>query len=104
MFIEGGEMTAKIRLVVPEAPSPDGAAHAVHERPLDKRGIRLGVLDNSKGNADHLLRFMVEHVKSEVPIQSIVLLRKATVNEPARADMLDQLAREADVVVSAMAD
>ena len=97
-------MTTKLLLVVPEAPAPRAIAAAVDERRINDRGIRLGVLDNSKGNADHLLRFMVEHVKAAVPIESLVLLRKATVNEPARAEMLDQLAKEADVVVSAMAD
>jgi hypothetical protein len=97
-------MTAKVRLVVPEAPAPRIRAAAVRERRVAKGGIRLGVLDNSKGNADHLLRFMVEDLKSAVAIESIVSLRKATVNEPARADMLDRLAKEADVVVSAMAD
>lgn len=96
-------MTLKVTLVVPEAPAPGGAA-AVDQRRIDKRGIRLGVLDNSKGNADHLLGFMLERVKREVPIESVVLLRKATVNQPATSDTLDRLARESDVVVTAMAD
>jgi hypothetical protein len=96
-------MARKVLLVVPTAPASDGTAK-VDERRIDKRGIRLGVLDNSKGNADHLLRFMLERVKAEVAVESVVLLRKVTVNLPAPADMLDQLAREADVVVTAMAD
>ena len=74
------------------------------ERRIDKRGIRLGVLDNSKGNADHLLRFIVDGVKSAVPVASVVTLRKDSVSLPAPADILDRLTREADVVVSAMAD
>src|SRR3954469_20104263 len=97
-------MARKIQLVVPEAPAPVGAA-TIEERKIDKRGIRLGVLDNSKGNADHLLRFMVDQLKAaNVPIRSVVSLRKASVSLPAPAEILDQLAREADVVVSAMAD
>jgi hypothetical protein len=96
-------MTTKILLVVPEAPAPDAAA-TVQTRSIDRRGIRLGVLDNGKGNADHLLRFMVERARAAVPVESVVLLRKAAVNLPASAEILDQLAREADVVVSAMAD
>jgi hypothetical protein len=96
-------MAQKIRLVVPEAPAPDAEA-VVDERRIDKRGIRLGVLDNSKGNADHLLKFIVDAVKSVVPVTSVVTLRKASVSLPAPADILDRLAGEADVVVSAMAD
>src|SRR5687768_7769893 len=44
-------MAGKIVLVVPEAPAPAFDA-VIKERAIDKRGIRLGVLDNSKGNAD----------------------------------------------------
>ena len=94
---------AKIQLVVPEAPSPAAAA-LVSERRIEKTGIRLGVLDNSKGNADHLLRFIVEAVQSQVPVSSVVSLRKSSVSLPAPGEILDQLTAEADVVVSAMAD
>ena len=96
-------MAKKVLLVVPEAPAPAGKA-LVDERRIEKKGIRLGVLDNSKGNADHLLKFIVEGVKSAVPVASVVSLRKASVSLPAPGDILDQLTGEADVVVSAMAD
>ena len=69
-----------------------------------KSGLRLGVLDNSKGNADHLLRFIVEGVKAAVPVASVVSLRKESVSLPATGPLLDRLAAEADLVVSAMAD
>ena len=96
-------MANKVVLVVPEAPAPAGEA-VVKERAIAKGGIRLGVLDNSKGNADHLLKFIIDSVKGVVPVASVVSLRKASVSLPAPNEMLDQLAREADVVVSAMAD
>ena len=96
-------MAKKTLLVVPEAPAPGGAA-SVDERHIAKRGIRLGVLDNSKGNADHLLRFIVDSVKAQVDVASVVSLRKASVSLPAPGEILDQLTKEADVVVSAMAD
>ena len=93
----------KTFLVVPDAP-PEAVAHVKASRTLGDKGIRLGVLDNSKGNADHLLKFIVEAVKGAVPVASVVSLRKASVSLPAPKDILDQLAKEADVVVSAMAD
>ena len=96
-------MARKTLLVVPEAPTPGGIA-TVDERRIAKGGIRLGVLDNSKGNADHLLRFIVDRVKARIDVSSVVSLRKASVSLPAPAEILDQLAKEADVVVSAMAD
>ena len=94
---------SKIVLVVPEAPAPAQAV-AAESRKAGKSGLRLGVLDNSKGNADHLLRFIVEGVKAALPVASVVMTRKGSVSLPAPADVLDQLTREADFVVSAMAD
>ncbi len=96
-------MATKVTLVVPEAPPP-AASTVVNERRLGRTGIRLGVLDNSKGNADHLLRFIVEGLKESVPVASVVSLRKSSVSLPAPSDILDKLTGEADVVVSAMAD
>jgi hypothetical protein len=96
-------MAEKVLLVVPEAPAPATTA-SIDERRIGKEGVRLGVLDNSKGNADHLLRFIVETVKTNIPVTSVVSLRKASVSLPAPPEILDKLAREADIVVSAMAD
>ena len=79
---------------------PSGAV----QRRLSGEGLRVGVLDNSKGNADHLLRFVVEGMKSVLPVKSVVSLRKDSVSLPAPDGILDQLTREADFVVSAMAD
>jgi hypothetical protein len=96
-------MANKVVLVIPEAPAPGGTA-VVNERRIDGKGIRLGVLDNSKGNADHLLNFIVASVKSMVPVESVVMTRKGSVSLPAPAEILDRLTAEADVVVSAMGD
>jgi hypothetical protein len=94
---------SKVLLVVPEAPLP-AAAVTAGQRKAGKSGLRLGVLDNSKGNADYLLKFIVEGVKAVVPLASVVSLRKDSVSLPAPGTILDQLAAEADLVVSAMAD
>jgi len=96
-------MMGKVILVVPEAPvSATGVA--AESRKAGKSGLRLGVLDNSKGNADYLLKFIVEGVTAAVPVASVVSLRKGNNSLPAPGGILDQLAAEADIVVSAMAD
>jgi hypothetical protein len=94
---------AKIFLVVPDAPVED-VAQLKSSRTLGNRGIRLGVLDNSKGNADHLLNLIVEGVKKEFTVDSVVMKRKPASSGPATDQVLDELAKEADVVISAMAD
>jgi hypothetical protein len=93
----------KIFLVVPDAPMED-VAQLKTSRKLGAGGIRLGVLDNSKGNADHLLKLIVEGVKKEYKVDSVVVKRKPASSRPATDQMLDELAKEADLVISAMAD
>ncbi len=96
-------MNSKVKLVVPEAPVPATAA-ARAPRKFAQGGLRLGILDNSKGNADHLLKFIVAGVKELMPVSSVVMLRKDSVSLPAPNHILDRLAAEADFVVSAMGD
>lgn len=93
----------KIFLVVPDAPV-EKAEQLNANRTLGESGIRLGILDNTKGNADHLLNMIIEGVKKEFKVVSVVMTRKAASSRPAPDAILDQLAREADLVVSAMAD
>jgi hypothetical protein len=96
-------MAGKVLMVSPEAPAEEGEKSTTARRMLTG-GIRLGVLDNSKGNADHLLKFIVDGLREALPIKSVVSLRKLSVSIPAPAEIMDQLTREADLVVSAMGD
>ena len=96
-------MNQQVTLIVPEAPTP-ASGTLVAQRRIEKRGIRLGVIDNSKGNADHLLAMVVEGVRAALPVASVVSLRKGNASVPAPREILDRLTAEADFVVSAMAD
>lgn len=96
-------MKNMVLMVSPEAPAEQGKASEVATRRLSG-GIRLGILDNSKGNADHLLNFLVDGLKAALPIASVVTLRKDSVSIPAPGPILDRLAAEADLVISAMGD
>jgi hypothetical protein len=87
---------------VPDAPVEE-VAQLKTSRKLTG-GIRLGVLDNSKANADHLLKLIVDGVKKEYQVDSVVVKRKPASSRPATEAMLDELAEEADLVISAMAD
>jgi hypothetical protein len=93
----------KTFIVVPEAPIEE-AAQLEPGRKLGRGGIRLGVLDNSKANADYLLELLVEGVKKELDVASVLVKRKPASSRPASDEILDTLANETDIVVSAMAD
>lgn len=98
-------MNPTIRLVIPAAPVPGQTTGTqAAQRHIGSKGIRLGVLDNSKGNADHLLQMIVDGVRAQVPLASVVFARKPFVSMAAPPETLDKLAEEADVVISAMAD
>lgn len=96
-------MVGKVFLFSPEAP-PQQQEGPGEQRKIKQGGIRLGTLDNTKGNADHLLNFIVEGIKKLVPVASVVALSKNNPSTPAPANVLDQLALEADIVISAMGD
>ncbi len=92
----------KIFLVVPDAPLEETVQLKANRKITG--GIRLGVLDNSKANADHLLKLIVDGVKKDFKVDSVVYKRKPASSRPATDEMLDELAKEADLVISAMAD
>ena len=69
-----------------------------------QRGLRLGVLDNSKSNADHLLARVVEGIRAALLVTSVLSLRKPNASSPASSDILDQFAGASDFVIGAMAD
>ena len=98
-------MNQNIRLVIPVAPVPVQTSDAqVTQRSISDKGIRLGVLDNSKGNADHRLKMFGAGVRAQMPLASVTFARKPYVSMAAPTETLDKLALEADVVISAMAD
>ena len=93
---------AKVRVIIPEAPA--GIAAAAPARKLDPRRLRVGVLDNSKNNADRLLDRVLEGWRAAMDIASVVRLRKEIAAIPAPQDLLARLENEADIVLTAMAD
>ena len=96
-------MTQKVFLISPEAPLHQFAGPGDVRR-IKAGGIRLGTLDNTKGNADHLLAFVVENLQKVLAISSVTVLRKNNPSTPAPRPVLDRLAAECDFVVSAMGD
>ena len=92
-----------MKIISPEAPAPAAQAPQAH-RARQGAGLRLGLLDNSKSNADHLFKFLVDGIRAAMPIAAIVSLRKPLPSLAADSGVIEQLAAEADLVVSAMAD
>jgi hypothetical protein len=95
---------AKILLGVPVEVSERKSAAATTTRIVSRQGLRLGLLDNSKGNADALLALLAMGIKRDVNVVSTTERRKPSVSAAAPADVLEELAAQSDLVITAIAD
>ncbi|MCY4506607.1 MAG: hypothetical protein OXG35_06560 [Acidobacteria bacterium] len=86
---------------------PRGAVTATEirlaRRPESLRGVRLGVLDNSKWNASRLLRHTAAALDDFEPAAVNRYVKDSFSREAADA-LLDRIAAENDVVVTAIGD
>jgi hypothetical protein len=96
-------MTDSVMWIIPEAPTPRAQESGLRKLGSGT-GLRFGVLDNSKNNADHLLAMIIDGVKAKYPDIEIVRTRKPSAATGAAAEVLAQLEKETDVVIAAMAD
>jgi len=95
-------MSESVMWIIPEAPAPQAKQSGLRKR--GSRTLRFGILDNSKSNADHLLGMLIDGVKAKYPDAEIVRTRKPSAAIGAGREVLDQLEKETDVVIAAMAD
>ena len=70
----------------------------------DLRGKVLGLLDNSKPNADKLAERFAELLKEKHGVASVITRRKLTAQQGAPKQYLDELAAQADFVLSGLGD
>jgi hypothetical protein len=70
----------------------------------DLQGARLGLLDNTKPNANRLLDAVGALVEEKLSPREIVRRVKPTFSLPGPDSLLDELARSCDAVVIAIGD
>jgi hypothetical protein len=95
-------MSESTMWIIPEAPPPESVK--IEQQRKAKGGLCVGILDNAKSNADHLLGMIAQGIEAQLPVTSIVSFRKEGPAAGADPGVLDALAGQADVVISAMAD
>jgi len=90
--------------------SPEGKAQssaakvASLPRFADLRGKVLGLLDNSKPNMDKLAERFAEQLKEKYGVAKVISRRKLTAQQGAPKQYLDELASQADFVISGLGD
>ncbi len=67
-------------------------------------GVRLGLLSNSKINADNVLLAIGELLSQRYAIKSIVHEVKANFSLPAPAEVIERIVAQSDVVIAGVGD
>jgi hypothetical protein len=68
------------------------------------QGLRLGVLDNTKWNANKLLRALRDELQATHQLKPAGYYRKESFSRFAEPGLLDEIRKNCDVVVTAIGD
>ena len=67
-------------------------------------GLRLGVLDNTKWNANRLLRKTVARLEQQAPLAAVNYYRKESFSKDADPVLIETIAANNDIVLTAIGD
>lgn len=68
------------------------------------KGLRLGILDNTKWNANKLLRELRDQLKAAHPLADVRYYRKESFSRFADPALVEKIRSENDIVVTAIGD
>ena len=94
----------KFQLVDPTGVDPGVRPLTLAPRPVDLRGKRLGLLDNSKANSDVILRAIARILTEEFEFADVFYTKKHSASLPPRPEVLEDLHRHADMVIAGIGD
>ncbi|HEX5404580.1 MAG TPA: hypothetical protein VFX16_20010 [Pseudonocardiaceae bacterium] len=72
--------------------------------PADLRGLRVGAIENTKHNAGFLISGIIRHLAAEHGMVDTGVRRKDFSSVGATVEMLDETARDCDLVLLGTAD
>ena len=68
------------------------------------KGLRLGILDNAKWNANRLLRKTAELLEGELSIGTVTYYKKESFSKYADPALIAEIAANNDIVLTAIGD
>ena len=71
-------------------------------RPMDLAGKVVALLDNTKEQADIILEALGEDLRKRYGVADVILTRKEFFSKPARAELIDELSKKAQVAIAAV--
>lgn len=96
-------MSATLMLFDPTAPRRVAASSA-HEPLKTLKGAVVGFIDNAKPNFNHLVDDLAEALMGRHGVARVIKRRKRSASVPAPEAMVDELARECDLVITGSGD
>ena len=101
--LQGG--TAIMIVLSPEGKArSSGARVAALPRFTELNGKVVGLLDNSKPNADKLEERFAQLLRERLDVAKVVTRRKISAQQGAPKEYLDELASQADFILSGLGD
>jgi hypothetical protein len=89
--------------------SPEGSSTAKQHHLAPRRfrsldGVRLGLLGNSKLNADAVLLAVGDLLKERYAVESVFIRSKPTFSKPATDEQAEEMLKNADVIITGVGD
>jgi hypothetical protein len=75
---------------------------ALAPRPMDLAGKVVGLLDNTKEQADVILETVGEVLRSRYGVAKVIIRRKEAFSRPATEELLNEMAKEVQVAAAAL--
>ena len=91
-------------LVLDPTTKPEPVEALMNPRPATLKGKVLGILDNSKPNADKILDMLAKSLAERFSLSGVVKKRKLIPSRGAPDEILDEMAKQCDFVVTGVGD
>ena len=93
-----------VELVDPTGTDPGEYPLALSPRPVDLRGKRLGLLDNSKANSEVILHTIARLLDDQFGFADIFYTKKHSASLPPYPEVMADLHRHADIIITGIGD
>jgi hypothetical protein len=91
-------------ILSPEGTSSAGRHHLAPRRFTTLDGVRLGLLGNSKLNADNVLLAIGDLLQERYALKSVFVRSKPSFGKPAPDNIVAEMVDNADVIVTGVGD
>ena len=94
-------MTDNLGFIDPTA-GGNQAKIALAPRPMDLAGKAVGLLDNTKEQADVIFETVAEVLRERYGVAKVIIRRKEAFSRPATEALLNEMAKEVQVAAAAL--